>query len=902
MQADILRKKFLDFFKSEKHKIVEPDSLVPKDDPTVLFTPAGMNQFKKEFMGYNSGFSRAATCQRCLRTDDLEKVGKTSGHHTFFEMLGNFSFGDYFKEEAISWAWEFLTQELKISSDKLWVSVYEDDDESNKIWKEKIKVGQDRVIKFGDKENFWPSEAKEKGPNGPCGPCSEIFFDLGKGTGCGKDDCNPSCNCGRFVEVWNLVFTQFNRKEGGILEPLPKKNIDTGMGLERLAAVIQGVKSNFETDLFQPIVKEIVSKCQSVIVSKDKELVYAVADHIRAIAFAILDGVLPSNDGRGYVVRKIIRKSILHLRQLGIRKPFLYKLVPVLSEAMKSYYPEMQTRKENIAEIILAEEKSFIEILDSINELTENEKKPILESAKRDKSTQPATTTGMVMASATTSNNIAISVVRLHDTHGLPPEETIPIFYKIIESEGVQRDDKTTKDDIEVERNKRKELSKSQSKMKGDVFSDKDMLYHVKATQFVGYKDYSGKANIIKIVKDNAEVKEVSQGDEALIILDKTPFYAEAGGQIGDTGELIKGKSIFEVLDTKKSGKVIIHIGKVKTGSFKKSDSVLAKLNLERRIAIARNHTATHLLQAALRRVLGVHVRQQGSLVAEDRLRFDFTHFKDIDRTQLDRIEELVNNYIVDNSSLCAKQMPLSEAKRKGALAFFAEKYETKVRVVSIGDFSQELCGGTHLDSTGQIGIFKIIHEGSVAQGIRRIEAVTGKQAYRIVKEEEGIIADVSSMLNVPQERIAEDLEKRLSRLKELERQLHSQRLDAVKTSLDAVIQNAQIINGIKIITHIMENVDMDLLRKSVDSVKSKTSNAVIALGSKSQERALLVVGVTSDLCEKGFDSSKLILNAAPIIGGSGAGRKDFAQAGGNKPENLEAAFQELKNIITNLK
>ena len=848
---------------------------MPKDDPTVLFTPAGMNQFKREFMGYNSGFSRAATCQRCLRTDDLEKVGKTPGHHTFFEMLGNFSFGDYFKEEAIAWAWEFLTQELKISSDKLWVSVYEDDDEANKIWKEKIKIGQDKIIKLGDKENFWPSEAKEKGPNGPCGPCSEIFFDWGKDAGCGKDDCNPSCNCGRFVEVWNLVFTQFNRKEGGILEPLPKKNIDTGMGLERLAAVIEGVKSNFETDLFQPIVKEIVSKYQSIKVSTEKELVYAVADHIRAIAFAILDGVLPSNYGRGYVVRKIIRKSILHLRALGIQKAFLYKLVPVLAEVMKSYYPELKERKENISEIILAEEKSFIVTLDSSPIIFKEKFSEFLTKLDPEKAGRVA--------------------FQLYDTYGIP----LDLTKSWLDKNGIDFSQELFNRELEAQ----KIRSKSQSAMKGDVFDLKGIeLGLKKATKFLGYQDYQGKAKILKVIKDNQEAKKISQGDTAEIILDQTPLYPEAGGQIGDTGELIKGKSIFEVLDTKKSGKVIIHIGKVKTGSFKKSDSVLARLNLKRRIAIARNHTATHLLQAALRKVLGVHVRQQGSLVAEDRLRFDFTHFKDIDRTQLDRIEELVNNYIVDNSSLCARQMPLSEAKRKGALAFFAEKYESKVRVVSIGEFSQELCGGTHLDSTGQIGIFKIIHEGSVAQGIRRIEAVTGKQAYRIIKEEEGIIADVSSMLNAPQERIAEDLEKRLSRLKELERQMHSQRLDAVKTSLDAVIQNAQIINEIKIITHMMENVDMDLLRKSVDAVKSKTSNAVIALGSKSQERALLVVGVTSDLCEKGFDASKLILNAAPIIGGSGAGRKDFAQAGGNKPENLEAAFQEIRNIITNLK
>jgi len=894
MKADILRKNFLDFFKSKKHKIVESDSLVPKDDPTVLFTPAGMNQFKKEFLGYVSEFRRAATAQRCLRTDDLDKVGKTPGHHTFFEMLGNFSFGDYFKEEAIDFAWDFLTEELRIDKGRLWVSIYKDDHEAYKAWKDKIKIPENKIIKLGDKENFWPSEAKQKGPNGPCGPCSEIFFDQGSNTGCGRSDCNPSCNCGRFVEVWNLVFTQFNRKEGGILEPLPKKNIDTGMGLERLAAVMQGVYSNFETDLFQPIIKEIASALKPQ-ASSQKELIYAVTDHLRAVVFAIYDGVLPSNEARGYVVRKIIRKSILHLRTLGIKNPFLYKLVPVLSEIMKQPYPELDKRRENISEVILAEEKNFIATLEGSGPILEETNGPIL--TKHVDSIQKATNPNEInLIAATTGSSLAVAAFSLYDTYGIPLELTTGWIKKHIKIE--QFDEKKFSEEFNKQLENQKNRSKSQSAMKGDVFNVKDLHLRVKETKFLGYQDFSTKAKILKIIKDNAEAKKINKGDEAKIILDKTVFYPESGGQVGDRGEFIKGKSIFDVLDTQKSGKVIIHTGKVKEGSFKKSDIILSKIDTERRLSIARNHTATHLLQVALRKVLGAHVQQQGSLVAQDRLRFDFTHFKDIDKSQLDRIEETVNNYIINNHSLDTKGMPLATAKRQGALAFFGEKYEAKVKVVSIADFSRELCGGTHLDSTGQIGIFKIVQEGSVASGIRRIEAVTGVAAYKIIKEQENIIADISSSLNVPVQNIKAELEKRLSRIKELEKQLNLQKSDIIRNSLDTLIQDAQNINATCLISHIFENADMDLLRRTVDLIKQKTGNAVIALGSKDKDRALLVIGITPELVERGLDATKLIVEVSQLIGGSGGGRKDFAQAGGNKPQNFPAAFEKLKEII----
>jgi alanyl-tRNA synthetase len=872
MQAEILRTKFLDFFKSKKHTVVDSDSLVPKDDPTVLFTPAGMNQFKRQFMGYGVTFKRAATCQRCLRTGDLEKVGETYGHHTFFEMLGNFSFGDYFKKGAISWAWEFLTDVLKIKKDQLWVSVYKDDDEAYKIWRDLIQVPASKIIKLGDKENFWPSEAKEKGPNGPCGPCSEIFFDWGKDTGCGKPDCDPSCDCGRFVEIWNLVFTQFNRKEGGLLEPLPKKNIDTGMGLERLAAVMQGVRNNFETDLFVPIIKEIESKAKQL---NEKGMVYAIADHARAITFAIFDGVLPSNEARGYVIRKLIRKSTLHLRSLGFTHPYLFKLVPIVAEIMKPYYPELTKRKENISQIIQAEEKNFILSLNSSDILF----KERFQGFPQKQSPQEA-------------GKIAF---QLYDTYGIPLELTSDWLDK----HGIN----ISKEAFDKELIEQKVRSKLQSTMKGDVFGVKDSDYGVKETKFLGYEDYSVKSKILKIIKQNAESKKVSKGDEALIILDKTPFYPESGGQVADTGEFVKGKNIFDVLDTKKAGKAILHIGKVKSGSFKKSDFVEAGINIERRLSIARNHSATHLLQAALRKVLGAHVQQQGSLVAEDRLRFDFTHFKDVNQEELNRIEEVVNGYIISNYKLSTKQAALAQAKKEGALAFFAEKYEGKVRVVSVGEFSKELCGGTHLDSTGQIGLFKIVQEGSVASGIRRIEAVTGAFAYKAVKEEESVIADISSALGVPQDNIAEELRKRLARVKELEKKLSQQKFDSLKTSIDEDINKKEIINGINFITHV--DIDANSVRKAIDLVKEKIKeNAVIvsSTGNNLENQVFLAIGVTQGLLDKGIDASKLVKEISEEIGGSGGGRKDFAQAGGSSPQNLENAIRKLKEIISQVK
>ena len=848
MQVDSLREKFLEFFKSKKHKIVESDSLVPKDDPTVLFTPAGMNQFKKEFLGFDAGFKRAATSQRCLRTDDLDKVGKTSSHHTFFEMLGNFSFGDYFKDEAIAWAWEFLTKELKISKDKLWVSVYKDDDEAYNIWKDKIGIPVKKIVKLGDKDNFWPAEAKTKGPNGPCGPCSEIFYDFGAEIGCGEKICDPSCSCGRFVEIWNLVFTQFNRKEDGTLEPLPNKNIDTGMGLERLAAVMQGKQNNFETELFQPIIKEITRGLSPKGTVPEKKLLYAVADHIRAVVFSIHDGILPSNEGRGYVVRKIIRKSVLHLRALGIDEPLLNKLVPLVAQVMRVPYPDLKDRQENIALVILNEENNFIHTLDSSNDLFKDKFNAL------DKKQDPEK-----------AGRIAF---QLHDTYGVPLELT----KSWLDSQGI----KFSQQAFDQELKEQKDRSRQQSAMKGDVFGAKGLDIKVKDSKFVGYKENSVKAEILAIVKDGE------------VVLDQTPFYAESGGQAGDTGKFTNGKNVFEVLDTQKIDNVILHIGRVISGSFKKGDKVIAEIDIERRLNIARNHTATHILQAALRKVLGSHVQQQGSLVSAEKFRFDFTHFKGLSREEIARVEEVANDYLSKSQAVSCKEMALKEAKKAGALAFFEEKYGENVRVVSIGDISKELCGGTHLDNISKIGLIKIISEGSVASGIRRIEAATGAFAEKFIEEEE--------------RRIIEEA-KRKEQLKQQKEQEKKRSLEVNNNLKDAVprlINNGINIRGINVVSSLEANLDMNALRLLADKVKVELKQGVIALGSQdnAQKKAYLVIAVTQDLLSKGLDAGTLIRQIAPIIGGSGGGRPDFAQAGGSKPENLAAALEELRKVV----
>lgn len=865
MQADALREKFLEFFKSKGHKIVESDSLVPKDDPTVLFTPAGMNQFKREFLGFDSGFKRAVTSQRCLRTDDLDKVGKTSSHHTFFEMLGNFSFGDYFKQEAISWAWEFLTGELKIKEEKLWVSVYKDDDEAYKIWKDSIGLPEGKIVKLGDKDNFWPAEAKTKGPNGPCGPCSEIFYDFGPDVGCAEKGCNPSCSCGRFVEIWNLVFTQFNRQDNGRLEPLPNKNIDTGMGLERLSAVMEGKQNNFETELFQPIIKEISREIGGERPFEKRSLsplFYAIADHIRAVVFSIYDGIMPSNEGRGYVVRKIIRKSILHLRALGIDKPFLNKLTFVVAEVMQKPYPDLKDKQEAVALVVLNEENNFINTLSLTTVLFKEKFSGLINNADTVK-----------------AGRIAFE---LYDTYGIP----LDLTREWLLAEGISFSEEAFNEELNLQ----KERSRARSTMKGDVFDAKGLGLKLKETKFRGYKECCTEARIEAVLNKGKEVEEGVAGEDLEIILDQSCFYPESGGQVGDTGELVNGESIFEVTDTQKIDNLILHIGRVKSGSFKKGAVLTAKINTKRRLSISRNHTATHILQAALRKVLGTHIQQQGSLVGEEKFRFDFTHFKGLSREELKMVEDIANEYARGRHCVEVKEMCLKDARKTKALAFFGEKYGENVRVVSVGDISMEFCGGAHLENTESIGLIKIIQEGSVASGIRRIEGVTADYAKKFIEEEK---------LRIEQEN-KKKREQALLKEKEKEEGVKVNKI--LQELAPKIADKLSKIDDINLIAWQGEGLDMNSLRRLMDLVKEKAGLSVIVLGSKEKEKAFLVIGVTGDLFSRGIDALSLIKQVAPIIGGSGGGRKDFAQAGGGNPENFTLAFEELKGIIKNLR
>ncbi|MBM3253287.1 MAG: alanine--tRNA ligase, partial [Candidatus Omnitrophica bacterium] len=697
MDSNTLRQKFLDFFRSKEHIIIPSSSLVPKDDPTVLFTSAGMNQFKDNFLGKVKTLKRAASCQRCLRTADLDNVGKTAGHHSFFEMLGNFSFGNYFKKETIIWAWEFLKDNLKISKEKLWCSVYEKDDESYDIWANVIKIPKDKIMRFGQKQNFWPSNAQDEGPNGPCGPCSEIFFDQGESLGCGRPNCSPACDCGRFVEIWNLVFTQFNRKDGGILEPLPNKNIDTGMGLERLARIMQGARTNFETDLF----KDIVSFVEKNAITKNDIATKAVGDHIRAAIFAIFDGVMPSNEGRGYVVRMLIRRSINFSYKIGIVGPFLYKIVPIVARVMKVPYPELEARRENISDVILSEEKKYEETIRYASSIFVEEIGILKQKGIKDLPKE--------------------LVFKFYDTYGLP----LDTIEEISKNNEMDLDKKGFQDLLA----RHKDASRKSSAISANIFAETltSVIRSLNTkTEFLGYDKYENTARIKAIIVNEKLTDEISNGQTGYVITDKTPFYGEQGGQIGDTGILEKDSVRCKIIDTKIIDNITLHLTQVSGCSLKREDAIYLKIDVNRRQNIAKHHSATHLLQAALREVLGPHVEQSGSLVTDEFFRFDFSHFKDLSLGEINRIEDVVNSYIRSSIKLSADIMELEEARSKGAIALFGEKYDRFVRVVSIGSVSKELCGGTHVNSTGEIGLFKIISEGAIGTNMRRIEAVVG--------------------------------------------------------------------------------------------------------------------------------------------------------------------------------
>ncbi len=841
LSTNEIRSKYLNFFKSKGHTIVKSDSVVPKDDPTVLFTTAGMQQFKPQFLGRDLTYTRASTSQKCLRTDDLDVVGKTNFHHTFFEMLGNFSFGDYFKKEAIAWAWEFFTQEMKLPEEKLWVSVYQDDDEAYNIWVNDIRIPKNKIVKFGDKSNFWPSNARLNGPNGPCGPCSEIFYDYGVNLNCPNGDkCDPDCSCGRFAEVWNLVFTQFNRKDGGVLDPLPAKNIDTGMGLERLAAVVQGKRSNYENDVFVPIINEINSRMPGIS-QRDARV---IADHMRAIIFGICDGVIPSNEGRGYVMRKLILILADIAARMRMDKPVIYTFVDVVIAQMKYAYPEIEGRAKEISQIIERLEEQYIKL--------KNERIPEFKSK---------------INSQKSVEELSEISFFYRDTYGL----SVPSIIDVLDEASIPADKiNAIEHGIEKLMNEQRERSRAGSKMTGDVFTDAGIDLNVPKTKFLGYEQLETKAKILKVVQDGMKIK---------VIVDQSPFYAQSGGQTGDAGVLFNDGASVMILDTQKINDIYIHDGVIERGQIKEGDVVELRVDAKRRQAIMRNHSATHLLQSALRQTLGVHVKQQGSLVAPERLRFDFTHPMGVKKEEMAKIEAIVNDYVNRGNAVSVEVLPIEEAKKKGALAFFAEKYGDTVRVVTMGDYSTEFCGGTHVKNTKDIESIKIVSEGSVAQGIRRLEAVTGKAA-------------VDEVLN--QQKVQEEQNKQAQEVKDNERKQQQARIDAIK-KLDPIKEN---IKGVEITSVMVDDLDIASLRKVNDIIKQKAPNAIVVTASTTAISGVMVVSASGDVITRGFNAKDIIAKIMPKIDGKGGGKPELAQVGTNNPTKLKEVFENIKDFI----
>jgi alanyl-tRNA synthetase len=875
LKANDLRKLFLDYFSQRGHKIVPSASLVPKNDPTLLFTNAGMVQFKGLFLGEETReYKRAVTSQKCVRAggkhNDLENVGHTARHHTFFEMLGNFSFGDYFKQDAIAFAWEFLTTVVKLPKEKLWVTVYKDDDEAFELWQKVAGVKPDRIVRLGEKDNFWAM-----GDTGPCGPCSEILIDQGEEISCGKPGCAVGCDCDRYLEIWNLVFMQYNRDETGKLTPLPKPSIDTGMGLERLSAVCQKVLTNFETDLFQTIIREIAAMAGTAY-HKDEQtdISYQVcADHLRAMTFLISDGVLPSNEGRGYVLRRIIRRASRYGKIIGINKPFLYKLTGVVVDVMREAYPELVDSREHVAKVVLLEEERFAATLDSGLALL-NEAVAKLKAEKK--------------------NIIPGDVLfKLYDTFGFP----LDLVADMARDLHLEIDEEGYRKAMQEQREKARAAwaGSGEEKIK-PVY--KEVAARVKKTVFTGYEALEGTAEIVAIIKGDKLVTEVREGEEVEIILDQTAFYAESGGQVGDKGELLGEASKFAVSDTIKPVEgIFVHKGKVKKGGFKTGDAVLAKVEAEDRADTVRHHTATHILHATLRSVLGEHVKQAGSLVAPDRLRFDFTHYTALSEREKERVEELVNERIIENHPVETAVMDIDQAIATGAMALFDEKYGDKVRVVMVKDVSKELCGGTHASASGDIGSFRILSEAGIAAGVRRIEAVAGRRAYQEAKKEERSLQEIARMLKASDTDIASRVEKLIAQLRDTEKERDRMKHKLQSSQAGDVLSGARDINGVKVLAKRVDGMDAKDLRDFGDKLKDKLGSGILALGSVKDEKVSLIVMVTKDLIPR-FHAGNVIKEMAPILGGTGGGKPDLAQSGGKDPGKLDAALEALYGIV----
>jgi len=870
MESKKIRQLFLDFFKGKGHEIVPSSPLLPKDDPTLLFTNAGMVQFKSVFLGDETRpYKRATTSQKCLRAggkhNDLENVGRTARHHTFFEMLGNFSFGDYFKREATEWAWEFLTEWVKLPADKLQVTVFEKDDEAEDIWKSHVGVSPERIFRLGEKDNFW-----QMGDTGPCGPCSEILIDQGAELSCGRPDCEVGCDCDRYLEIWNLVFMQFNRDSSGELTPLPKPSIDTGMGLERLAAVLQGRVNNFDTDLFIPIIQQVENISGKKYGSDPAANVSmrVIADHIRAAAFVLSEGLTPSNEGRGYVLRRIIRRAARHGFMLGIDGSFLFNLLEPVYDMMSDQYPEILGNADMSKKVLKFEEERFAHTLSSGMEILEKLMRDLKASAA---DTIPGT-----------------ELFKLYDTYGFP----LDLAQDIAEDNRLKIDEHGFHKEMEMQKTRaRASWTGGEEEVTG-VY--RDILKRSGPTEFLGYDTLRSDSTVIAIVKDGELADGAEEGEKVEIVLDQTPFYGESGGQTGDQGSIRVDGVKINVEDTKKFHGLMLHVSKVEKGHLSTGLTVHAFVPEERRKSIKRNHTATHLLHAALKAVLGDHVKQAGSLVAHDRLRFDFTHFFALNRRELNEIEKIVNEKIIENISVDVEESSLDDAIAQGVVALFGEKYGERVRVVRAGDFSSELCGGTHCNATGDIGPFIIISEGSVAAGIRRIEAITGFSALEYLSAREHELKKASQLLKVNELGLSERIEKILHEARQNEKEIEKIRQKAVSGNVHNLLDEISEINNIKVLAHKANNLDMKSLRNLVDSIKDRMESGIIVLGSSRDGQAYYVAAVSKDLTPR-FHAGEIL---KAVTGGKGGGRPDMAQGGTKDASGIEKAIASVSDII----
>ena len=854
-----IRSAFLDYFASQGHQKVASSSLVPADDPTLLFTNAGMNQFKDVFLGADKrAYTRAVSSQRCVRAggkhNDLENVGYTARHHTFFEMLGNFSFGDYFKQDAIRFAWTFLTENLQLPKEKLLVTVYAEDDEAFDIWANDIGVPKDKIIRIATSDNFW-----SMGDTGPCGPCSEIFYDHGEHIwggppGSAEEDGD------RFIEIWNLVFMQFNRHADGSMEPLPKPSIDTGMGLERISAIMQKVHSNYEIDIFQALIKraaEIVG-CTDL----EEKSLRVIADHIRSCGFLVCDGVMPSNEGRGYVLRRIIRRAVRHGYKLGANDIFFYKLYAELVTQMGEAYPELKDQQAMVEKVLRIEEEQFSRTLERgmnlLNQAIEGLNGDTIEGE---------------------------TVFKLYDTYGFPADLTADVARE----KGLKIDEAGFEKAMQAQR----ERAQQASNFGADY---NEMLKSEKSTAFTGYDHEFGNATVVELFKAGQSVTSLDAGDEGVVVLDSTPFYAESGGQVGDTGVLALRDGEFTVLDTTKLGKAVAHKGKV-SAALRVGDAVDAKIDAGRRQAIKLNHSATHLLHAALKTVLGAHVNQKGSLVDAERLRFDFSHFEAVSKEELTRIEQLVNDEIRANNALQTQHMELEAAKASGAQALFGEKYDDVVRVVSMGNFSVELCGGTHVNRTGDIGLFRIVSESGIAAGVRRIEGVSGAAAVKYTLEQNSQLQSLAAGLKTEPSQLADRIAQMQEQHKALEKELARIKQKMASQAGNDLLNSAVSINGVKVLISKLEGVEAKSLREMVDGLKNQLRSGIIVLGLVNDGKVSLIAGVTNDLTST-VKAGDVVNIAAQQVGGKGGGRPDMAQAGGSQPENIDKALAAVSTWL----